>query len=164
MFEIMSRYFWIVAIVVTGVNVAVFKARSARYVHAKPELAEGYATLIRGYLIWMNVPWVVMGFGCTVGGIPTVWHYFRPQDGNPYVLAWFASVFLLWIAGTYWLFLKGGAETLVKHPGAIHVHAPFTKSRDISSSLAIKLLWCACLLGGILGVAMMWSQDIPLPI
>lgn len=155
MFEIMTRYFWAVAILVTGVNVAILKARSTRHIQANPELADGYATLIRGYLIWMNIPWIVMGIGCTVGGVPTVMHYFRPQDGDPYVLAWFASVFLLWIAGTYWLLFRGGAEMLVKHPGAFRT--------NISSPTVVKLLWFACLAGGVFGVIMMWTQDIPLP-
>ena len=110
MFETMTRYFWVVAIIVTGINVAILKARSIRHIKANPELSDGYATILRGYLIWMNIPWIVMGIGCTVGGVPTGLHYFRPQDGNPYVLAWFASVFMLWIAGTYWLLFRGGAE------------------------------------------------------
>ena len=155
MFEIMTQYFWAVAIVVTGINVAILKARSTRHIQANPELAAGYATLIRGYLIWMNIPWIVMGIGCTVGGVPTVLHFFRPQDGNPYVLAWFVSVFLLWIAGTYWLLFRGGAEMLVKHPGAFNT--------NISSPTAVKLLWFACLAGGVFGVIMMWTQNIQLP-
>src|SRR5437867_2948756 len=88
-FEIMSRYFWAIAIFVTCVNVVSLKRRSRRHIEANPELAKGYATLIRGYLLWMNIPWVVMGLGCTIGGIPAVWYFFRPRDGNPYVLAWF---------------------------------------------------------------------------
>ena len=155
MFEIMTRYFCAVAIVVTGVNVAILKVRSTRLIHENPELADGYATLIRGYLIWMNIPWIVMGIGCTVGGVPTVMHYFRPQDGDPYVLAWFASVFLLWIAGTYWLLFRGGADMLVKHPGVFNP--------NISSPIMVKLLWFTCLAGGVFGVIMMWTQDISLP-
>ncbi len=155
MFEIISRYFWAIAIVVTGIYVAIFRARSTGHIQANPELADGYATLLRVFLIWMNIPWVVMGIGCTVGGIPSVWHYFRPQDGNPYVLVWFASVFLLWVIGTYWLFFKGGAEMLIKHSGAFYV--------NISSPAVVKLFWLLCLAGGVLGVIMISTQDIPLP-
>ncbi|MGD9366823.1 MAG: hypothetical protein PVH87_14070 [Desulfobacteraceae bacterium] len=81
---------------------------------------------------WMNIPWIVMGFGCTVGGVPSVWHYFRPSDGNPFVLAWFGSVFFLWIAGTIWLFFQNGAETLAKHPGAIEFRIGF-KRKEVSN-------------------------------
>lgn len=155
MFELMTRYFWAVAIVVTGIHAARIKARSTQHIRQNPELAHGYATLIRGYLISMNIPWVVMGIGCMIGGVPTVMHYFRPQDGDPYVLAWFASMLLLSIAGTYWLLLGDGAEMLVKHPGVFN--------RDVSSPTMVKLLWCACLAAGIFGVIMMWMEDMPLP-
>jgi hypothetical protein len=154
-FEIVSRYFWVIAIIVTCINIVSLKMRSRRHIKANPELAEGYAVLIRGYLLWMNVPWIVMGIGCTIGGIPAVWYFFRPRDGNPYVLAWFASVFLLWVLGTHWLFFKGGAEMLVKHPGIF--------STDIKRPSLVKLLWLASLFGGVIGAVMMWTVDIPLP-
>ena len=163
MFEIMTNNFWAVAIIVTCINAVFYKHRSREYIKENPDLAEGYAKLIKGYLVWMNIPWIVMGIGCTVGGVPSVWHFFNPQDGNPYVLAWFGSVFLLWILSVYWIFFKGGAETLVKYPGAIQMHSPMSKGKDITSPAGIKLLLCACLLGGILGVVMMWIQDIPIP-
>ncbi len=96
LFKFISKYFWLVAIVFTGVNCLIFKRRSEKHIKQNPELAEGYSVLFRGYLFWMNVPWIIMGIGCTIGRIPSVWYYFRPKDGNPYVLAWFGSVFALW--------------------------------------------------------------------
>ncbi|MDA2924136.1 hypothetical protein MYX65_05680 [Acidobacteria bacterium AH-259-L09] len=154
-FYFVSRYFWLIAIVVTSINVAIFKQRSRNHIPENPELAEGYARLFRGYLTWLNAPWVIMGIGSTVGGVPSVWHYFRPKDGDPYVLAWFASVFLLWILGTYWLFFKGGAEMLVKHPGAIIT---------ASSPALVKLFWVLCLAAGVFAVIMMLTHDLPLPL
>ncbi len=155
MFDIISRFFWVLAIAVTFANVAFFKRRSVRQIKVNPDLSEGYAKLLRGYVFWLNIPWVVMGIGCTIGGVPTVWHYFRPSDGNIYVLAWFGAVFLLWILGTYWLLFQGGAEMLVKHPGAFRT--------DINSPTIIKLLWLACLAGGVVGVIFMWTMNIPVP-
>ncbi len=155
MFEIISRFFWVLAIFVTLLNVAIFKARSLRHIKNNPELREGYGKLLRGYVVWLNIPWIVMGIGCTLGAVPTIWHYFRPSDGNPYVLAWFGSVFLLWTLGSYWLLLRGGAEMLVKHPGAF--------TTDISSPTIIKLIWLACLSGGVAGIIFMWNMNIPIP-
>src|SRR5476649_2000679 len=105
-------FIWIVFIIVTCLNVAVLKWRSREYVKANPELAAGYRTLIRGYLIWMNIPWLVMGIGCTVGRIPSMVYFLRPADGNPYVIAWYASVIAEWLLGSYWLFFKSGAKML----------------------------------------------------
>lgn len=159
--ETTLRHFWIAFIAVTCINAWIYKKRSRYYIEKNPDLAEGYAKLIRGYLIWLNIPWVIMGLGLTVGGVPSMAHYFQPKDGNPFVLAWFASVFLLWILGTFWLFFKGGAKTLAKYPGAIEFHSPFSKTEEITSPAVIKLIWCVCLLGGIVGVVMLWNRSIP---
>jgi hypothetical protein len=162
-FTLMSDYFWLIAITVTVINWAMFRKRAQKYITDNPTLREGYQALFRGYLIWMNVPWVVMGLGSMVGGAPSVWHYFRPQDGNPYVLTWFATLFLLWILGTYWLFFRGGAETLAQHPGAIEFHYGF-KRKDVTSPKLIKVFWLLGLAGGIVGVVLMWTSNVPTPI
>lgn len=158
----MSKYFWLIAIAATGINLVIFRKRAQKYIAEKPELKEGYEVLFRGYLFWMNVPWIVMGIGCTVGSVPSVWHYFRPQDGNPYVLAWFASVFFVWALGSLWVFFRGGAETLARHPGALAFSYGF-KRQDIRSPLLIKLFFLLMLAGGIAGVVMMWSMNVPIP-
>ena len=161
-FNLISKYFWLLAILTTCINLVIFRKRAQKYIIENQQLENGYAALFKGYLVWMNIPWIVMGIGCTIGGISTVWQYFRPRDGNPYVLAWFGSVFFLWTAGTFWIFFKDGAETLARHPGAIEFRYGL-KRKDITSPLAIKALWLLCMAGGIVGVVMMWTMDIPLP-
>ncbi len=84
-----------------------------------------------------------------------MWHYFNPKEGNPYVLAFFASVFLIWILGGYWILFRGGARELVNHPGIL--------SYDIKSPAIIKLIWIVSVLGGIIAVVMMYTQNIPIP-
>ena len=95
------------------------RARSRRHVAEDPSLAAGYRKLLCGVLIWGNVPWIIMGLGCLVGGVPSVFHYARPRDGNPFVWAFFASGLLILALGTYWLFAAGGAEMIIRHPGLV---------------------------------------------
>ena len=163
LFDFVSHYFWLIAIITTGINWLIFRKRAQKYIKENPQLEEGYAALFRGYIVWMNIPWVVMGLGCTVGGVPTVWHYFRPRDGNPLVLAWFGSVFFLWVLGTFWLFFRDGAEKLAQHPGAL-VFRFGLKSKDITNPVMIKSFWLLTLAGGIVGVVVMWIVDIPIQI
>ena len=147
---------------VTGINWLVFRKRAQEHIEENPQLEEGYKALFRGYLLWLNIPWMVMGIGCTVGGIPSVWHYFRPRDGNPYVLAWFGSVFFLWVFGTFWLFFRDGAETLARHPGVMKFGYGL-KSKGITSPALIKAIWLLVLAGGIVGAVVIWSTEIPIP-
>jgi len=153
-FALISKYFWLIAIAVTGLNAYLIKFYSIKYVKENPELSDGYKKLFRSYLLWLNIPWVVMGVGCVIGKVPSVWHFFRPRDGNPYVLAWFGSTFILWILYIYWLFFKGGAVMLSKHPGIFG---------EIKNPTLIKILSMLMIAGGILGFVFMCIIDIPIP-
>jgi hypothetical protein len=149
------RHFWIVFIAMTIFNALVFWARSRRYLADDPSLEAGYRKLFWGQLVWGNVPWIIMGLGCLIGGVPSVFHYFRPRDGNPFVLAFFASVFVIWATATYWLFARGGAEMIIRHPGLLNV--------NLQSPTVLKFLWCLCLAGGIAGAIAMFATDMPAP-
>ena len=85
--------------------------------------------------------------------IPNVWSFFRPQDGDPYVLAWHFTVYGLWALTAYWIFLRGGAKQLIKYPGFFNT--------PIKSELAIKGFCALILIGGIAGVPMMYFMDAP---
>ena len=154
-FNIISKWFWALCILVMFINGAVFRIRAQKHIKVNPDLEEGYTKIIKGFVMWGSIPWIVMGIGCTVGGVPTVWHYFNPKEGNPYVLAFFVSVFLIWILGSYWIFFKGGALELVSHRGIFNY--------DIKNPTVLKLIWIVCVLGGMVGVLMMFTQNIPLP-
>lgn len=79
--------------------------------------------------------------------------YFRPRDGNPFVLAWFCLVFAEWILVFTWIFFFGGAKFLASHPG-------FTRY-DVKSAAAVKVLCCLMIIGGVIGFMLMWNLNIP---
>jgi hypothetical protein len=155
LFSLWTKWFWAVCIIVTLLNAAIFRSRASRHIQANPKLEEGYRKLLKGFVTWGNLPWVTMGVGCVFGGVPSVFHFFRPRDGNPFVLAFFVCVFLEWILGTYWLLCRGGAQMLVNHPGFFNV--------DFKTPRMVMLFWFLSLAGGIFAVIMMFSREIPLP-
>jgi len=116
-------------------------------------LAAGYQRLFNGVLLWGNLPWVVMGVGIVVGGVHSVFAYFQPRDGNPFVLAWFGVVIALWLLGFYWLIARRGAEFLVEHPGLLR---GFPKSPAM-----IRFFYCLMVAGGTVGLVLMFNTDIP---
>jgi hypothetical protein len=149
----MFRHGWIAFVAVTIINAFIAKFRSRRYIREQPELASGYQKLFRGTLIWENLPWLLMGFSIETGHVRSILSYFRPRDGNPFVSAWFSLVFAEWILGFWWVFFRSGAEFLAKHLGFM----PY----QVKSSIAVKLLYCLMILGGVIGFTLMWTLDIP---
>ena len=152
---IIGRWFWVACIVTTCANAAILRARAQRHIRENPTLTDGYRTMIRGFLLWANIPWIVMGAGIVLGGVPSILHFFRPQDCDPFVLAFFATVFAVWGIGTFWLLFRDGAELLVRHPGILNI--------DFKSPFMFKALWFLCLGGGFAGVVMMFTMDVPVP-
>jgi hypothetical protein len=94
-----------------------------------------------------------MGVGILIGGVPSVFDFFYPRSGNPYVLAFHATAILLWALMIFWVYLGTGAEFLVKYPGVMNV--------EIKSPLVFKLLVALMLLGGMAAEISMWTQVLP---
>lgn len=142
-------YAWILFILVAFLNAGMLKLRSNRIMKLHPELQDGYDQFIKGFLSFMNIPWIVLGIGMVFGGIPSTFSFFTPRHGNLFVIAFHVSVIILWLLGVWWIFFKGGAEFLVKYKGVFHP--------DIQSPLTVKLLFSLMLLGGVIGEIIFWS-------
>lgn len=148
-----ARHAWLILIGVTVANALILKFRSRAYIQQQPELAAGYQQLFNGVLLWGNLPWVVMGIGIVFGGVPSVFSYCRPRDGNPFVLALFGVVIALWILGFYWLFARRGAEFLIEHPGLLRGNP--------KSPAMIRLVYCLMVAGGVAATCLMFFVNIP---
>jgi hypothetical protein len=84
-------------------------------VRKHPELEEGYRTLVHRFLLYANLPWAVMGAGIMFGFVPTVFHYLNPRNGA-FVTVWYITIAVLGVSTTHWIFLRDGAEALIRHP------------------------------------------------
>ena len=159
--QFIFKYFWAAAFIITCINVIYMKRLSIKYIDNDPESIADYNKIVKWALFWMNLPWIVMGIGCTIGNVPTMFHFFRPRDGNPFVLAWFAILFFLYALSIYWIFFCEGAERLAKY-GLVRYNAP-GKSGSISNPTIVKLIFILCLSGGLIAAIAMCTIDIPIP-
>jgi len=151
------EHHWIVAILVISLTGRVWWLMGKPYRDREAGLTAGYRRLIRGLLIWGNIPWLIMGAGMLFGGVPSIDHFMDLKSSNPFVLCWLASVGFVWAGGTYWIFARRGAEQLVRHPGLI----PF----PMVGPFMVKFMWlilCAC--GALAVVTMLFQATTPLMI
>src|SRR5688572_25505898 len=118
MVNIIFHNFWIFLIFATVFNAFLLRIRSKRIILEQPELQKGYNLLFKGYLIYMNIPWVVIGIGIVFGNVPSFSSFFRPREGHPFVLAFHGSIIFLWALSIWWFYFKNGAEFLANYPGA----------------------------------------------
>jgi len=110
-----SRYFWVLSLVVTAFNYLSSERVAAASGSGSPQASDEARVLRRQLALVSALPWVVMGVGIVAGEVPDVWHYFRPQDQNPYVLTWYCSIFFVAVLFAWWVFCRDGAVKTVKY-------------------------------------------------
>ena len=108
--RLISQYFWLIALGFCAFNYVKAKKDFLKSHAAQPTTAAEGEPYLKRLAVGSALPWVVMGVGQVAGFTPTVWHYFRPQDGNPFVLAWLAVCFAGTCLYAWWVLAAGGAQ------------------------------------------------------
>jgi hypothetical protein len=152
---ILFKYFWALAIAL-GCFSAVWMSFHMKQASAKERLK-----MMLGSAFWMNVPWIVMGIGSTIGGVPTFFHFLRPKDGNPFVLAWWASVVAVYVIASYWIFIGQGAAKLAKYE--VIRYGFIGKTSTIRSEKGVKLYFLLFLTTVLIAGIILLLGDIPIP-
>ena len=148
-------------IAITIANGLILKHRSKKYIDENPELEEGYDKYFKGWLIYGNIPWVIMMIGNLSGMTQNTFEYFNPKAMNPMVLVFHFSIVILWILSVRWIYFRNGAEFIEDHPGLIQ-KSSFSGNTNVTAK-QIKLFFPLMLLGGIAGMILMWVMDFPAP-
>lgn len=108
------RHAWLIFIIITSANAAMWWFRSRPEIAKNPALESGYRRLILGLLIFGNIPWLILGAALEL----------PPAFSDPLLIAFSVAIVVYWIAGLYWLVFRGGAEYLAAHPGIFRGTTP----------------------------------------
>jgi len=151
--EIFFKYFWLIGILDAFFKWRFRRIKSKKFLANHPELTRLFARLTNWHLLWINIPWIVMGIGCLFGQL-TVKDYLQPQVGNIFVLAWYVTDFVLVILCFRWLVFKGGAELLCKFPSFFNFPA---------NPKRIKWLSGLSIIGMVIWTVVMFTNQSPIP-
>jgi hypothetical protein len=151
---LLFTHFWIMFIVITTANGIVWKSRSKKYIAQNPSLKEGYDSLIKGWFIFGNIPWLIMGIGMFSGMTKDMFEFLNPSAMIPIVTIFFVVLISEWILLVFWIFFKEGAEKLVKHPGLNNR----TFGNEKYEIRKLKFISVASLIGWAISIVMMWNM------
>lgn len=140
MFQLLSKNFALIAIIATTMNAVILWVKASPMIKENEELKEGYLRSSLIYATLMNIPWVIMLAGILSGSVSGVFGYFAIREGNIYVSAFLGSIALINLAFPIWVFVKGGAKFLVKHPGAYGMNFKSEKGAKLVASLFIPFM------------------------
>lgn len=149
--EVFFRWFWVVGLISTAVNAVIYRHRANEDIRKHPERAEGYRRLIRGFVVWFSLPWIVIGMTTLTGAVQSVDELFGTEHPAALLLQVLAVGY--WIMMIRWVFFEKGAETLERHPAMLR--------RGFSNAGLIKLWAVVSVVGGCIGLAMIWTGQIP---
>lgn len=122
MFHLIERYLWIIGLLFAFLNNYSLRSQAKQRTALHPELVENYRRYVLGDLIFYSAPWLVMGIGILIGGVPSVFDFLKPCSGNPFVIAFHLTVILLVVGVACWVWFWGGAQGLIK---IVEVRSPF---------------------------------------
>ncbi|SEP57023.1 hypothetical protein [Flavobacterium urocaniciphilum] len=162
MMEIVFKNFWILFILFTIINVFIIKKKVEKYIVDNPEKENGYKLIIKNFLIFSIIPWVIIGIGNSLGLTNSVFEYLQPAKMNPIVLIFHFSIIMIWIMLFRFIFFKNGAKFLENHPGVITIKS-IGNVNENPSEKTIKFFIAITLIGGIVGMTLMWFIEIPFP-
>lgn len=152
------NHFWIILIIMSFVNAIIWKVKTKKYIEEKPERKKGYDQIIKVWLIFSNIPWLIIGIGMLTGITRNIFEFFKPNFSNPIITMFFITLTGFWITGTIWIYFKGGAQMLVDHPG---IFTKTEKGNEKFELLKVKLLWALGTIGWIVGMTLAFNKDFP---
>lgn len=160
--ENLFNYIWVMGLFVTLFNAFYLKYQSKKHIAEKPELEDGYEKVFKGILTLGSLPWLIIMVGSLSGMTKSIFEYLNPSSLNPIVLIFHGMIILLMLLSTWWIYFKSGAEFLEEHPG-LFKKSSFSGKTNMTAK-QIKLFFPLTLIGGIIGLVMMWNSAIPVEI
>lgn len=160
--EILFKHTWILFIGYTFIMGAILKTRSKKYIEKNPDLQKGYDDYLKGLLFYANIPWLIMMIGSISGITQNTFEYAFLKEMNPIVIAFNASIIVLFTISARWIYFKDGAEFLERHPGLLKING--LKGSRHASAKQIKLFFPLLPLTNIISTCILLTQDMPGPI
>ena len=152
---------WLIFIVLTAMKAVAIRVWAKTKIADNPDLKNGYKSYFWGLLLLGNIPWVIMGIGNLSGATSSLLDFLQPRDLNPMVLAFHLYIIILYLLGGYWIYLRGGAEFIERHPGLIRSRSPTGVSEVTAKQM--KFFYPLMVAGGLLAMIMMWVVDFSIP-
>ena len=152
--ELLIKHAWAMFIGVTILNAFFLKFRTKKYVAENPELEAGYNSYVLGWLVFGNIPWLIMMVGDLGGFTQNTFDFFAPQEMNPIVILFHSAIIVQMLILMWWIYFRKGAEFLEKHPGLLQNSG--MKGNGHVTAKQVKIFAPLVLIMAIFGLVMFW--------
>jgi hypothetical protein len=110
MFQLLSRYFWAVALAMALVKYLKARNRVQAATDLSPQEKQSGEICLKWFAVLSSLPWLIMGWGILFGDVSSVFSFLRPGNGNFYVMLWICTVLALTMVYAGWVLFADGAR------------------------------------------------------
>lgn len=135
--EIIFNYFWVFLIVFGIINGLSWKRNLLKERTLSDEEEFEFDSLIKGFIIWGTLPWIIMGITSFVFGVSDFRFLVFPNEVSKAYLVFYVTVILLNGYTFIWINFLGGAEKLARYPGIMNHKSAKPISYKLLSYLGI---------------------------
>ncbi len=140
MLEFLFRNFWLLAIGVGILNYFLIRRNVRQYIKEDPSRESGYEQYLTYLLLFLVLPWVLMGAGILSGEMNTVFDALNPRNGPWIVQVFWGLIGSLFLVHAVWVIRGPGAEFYENHPGLLRINIPGIDS-ERPTARQIRWIW-----------------------
>jgi len=160
-FDLIFRHGWVFLLGINLINYFTLKSTSKKIISQKPDLENGYKSILNSYLIFSSIPWLIIGFGDLTSQITSIFDIFHPRTMNPVVIAFHLYIVMIMCLLVYWGLFRNGAKFLEKHPGVIQFRGSGIYENPTEAQIKRVIILCGIIAIGVL--LSMWFSDFQIP-
>ena len=144
--------------IINSVNAFSIPKRNQSYIDEKPERKQGYQKAFLYFLIFGNLPFLIMAVGMLSGMTNSIFDYLSISQLNPIVLLFYGSVLLIWLLIIKFIFFNRGIKFLNEHPGIIHTRG-FNSATNTLDETTVKAMTLLMAIGYVITLIVLWNFD-----
>lgn len=154
------RYFWLLMLVLVGVNVVIYRVRLRRFAAQGEISREDAERLPRAVAIWLGGLVLALGAIHLAAAWPSPLCVHSKPLTDPFVLASWGVTAIAWAVFAWWMFAAGGAELVSRASPVLRRGAG-----GRWSPRAVRIGAVVLIVGGIVSAVMprLQSASVPMP-
>lgn len=157
MFELLSRYFWILGLLSGVINYYFLKKNIQTHIEEDPSREPGYNQFLTYFLGYNFFLWLLIGAILMSQPQETIFTLlWEPTSNWVHQLFW-ALFITSWCVLSWWIIMGQGAEFLESHPGLIRINVPGVDSQRPSAK-AIRMVWIGAVVVSLLVFSLFFTQ------
>lgn len=156
--QYMLKHPWIIFIIINSLNAFSILKRNQPHIDEKPERKQGYQKAFLYFLLFGNLPFIIMAWGMLSGMTNNIFDFLNLSQLNPIVSLFYISILFTWLLIIKFIFFNRGIKFLNDHPGIIYSRGLNAHTNTLDET-TVKIMTIILTIGYIIAMIVLWNID-----